>query len=310
MTAIVDIRSGPHADQRATLQTGQVLRVGRDNAANLVLRHDPMLSNVHFALDWDGRTCRLRDLGSRFGTQVNNVKVTEAALKDGDEISAGRTTFVLRLPAVAAAAEATPPPTVPSASPQPSLPTLAAEPAPPVRAIAHDHVLQVLRAQQEPFFALLDAARSPRVREVLRGAQVEYQSLYEGSKGQELADCAPYLVRLPQAPLLETLVREGWGASWAVYLCCGQPLAEVRRHLRRFLLVKTEDGRELYFRFYDPRVLRVYLPTCRSEEARQFFGPIRSYLLEGEQGETLLRFRAGSYQVEQESVPLVSARPR
>ena len=36
------------------------------------------------------------------------------------------------------------------------------------------------------------------------------------------------------------------------------PVDELRRHLRRFLLVKDESGRQLYFRYYDPRVLRLY----------------------------------------------------
>jgi hypothetical protein len=36
------------------------------------------------------------------------------------------------------------------------------------------------------------------------------------------------------------------------------------RRRRRFLRVKDEDG--LVFRFYDPRVMRVYLPTCAAGE--------------------------------------------
>ena len=73
----------------------------------------------------------------------------------------------------------------------------------------------------------------------------------------------------------------------------------MRKH-RRFLLVKAEDGEELYFRSYDPRVLRVFVPTCTPEEARTFFGPIRAFLVEANEPETLLTFtvsQTGAQQV-------------
>ena len=54
------------------------------------------------------------------------------------------------------------------------------------------------------------------------------------------------------------------------------------RHFRQFLRVRDEAGREFFFRFYDPRVLRVYLPTCNSEELRTFFGPVELFSMEGE----------------------------
>ena len=55
--------------------------------------------------------------------------------------------------------------------------------------------------------------------------------------------------------------------------------------------MKTEEGQELYFRYYDPRVLRTYLPTCTPDELEQVFGPVLEYALEDEVEETLLRFR-------------------
>jgi hypothetical protein len=57
-------------------------------------------------------------------------------------------------------------------------------------------------------------------------------------------------------------------------------LQQVRAHLRQFLLVQDERGNQQYFRFYDPRVLRVYLPTCDAAETQQFFGPIDRFIVE------------------------------
>jgi len=119
----------------------------------------------------------------------------------------------------------------------------------------------------------------------------ECLSLYEGPEGAKLAQVAPYLVRIaPDSKLLEALVKEGWGKSWGVYFTCAGDFHEIRRHLRHFLQVKLPDGEQVYFRFYDPRVMRIFLPTCIAEEANQFFGPIKRYVLEGEEPDQLLEF--------------------
>ena len=76
------------------------------------------------------------------------------------------------------------------------------------------------------------------------------------------------------------------------------------KHLRRLLRVQDESGRKLAFRFYDPRVLRVYLPTCTAEEAKQFFGPVPRILAESEDAKKLLSYRCGTSGVETEEIPL------
>ena len=52
--------------------------------------------------------------------------------------------------------------------------------------------------------------------------------------------------------------------------------------LRIFLTVMTEKKKKLLFRYYDPRVLRPYLPSCTPAELQTFFGPIDQYVIEGE----------------------------
>jgi hypothetical protein len=65
----------------------------------------------------------------------------------------------------------------------------------------------------------------------------------------------------------------------------------MRKHFRRFLTVHDSDGKPLLFRYYDPRVLRVYLPTCTAEELQTIFGPVLCFLQEGENPAELLRFQ-------------------
>ncbi|WP_158502295.1 DUF4123 domain-containing protein [Vitiosangium sp. GDMCC 1.1324] len=147
-------------------------------------------------------------------------------------------------------------------------------------------LLELLRAQRAPLFAVLDAARSGRVLKLLQGTQDKYQSLYEGPEAEKLSRVAPYLLAVSKDSMtLERLVNDGWGQSWGVYLSCRLPFTDVRRHLRRFLLVESEETREqLYFRFYDPRVLRAFLPGCSPQQWREFFGETECFWMESKEG--------------------------
>jgi hypothetical protein len=53
-------------------------------------------------------------------------------------------------------------------------------------------------------------------------------------------------------------------------------------------MVEDARGKEMYFRFYDPRVLRVFLPTCTAQEAQDFFGPSKHYVMEAAEPNTAL----------------------
>jgi pSer/pThr/pTyr-binding forkhead associated (FHA) protein len=310
MYAVLEITSGSSRGKQLEIRAGQTLKVGRQDQATLVIREDAMMSNVHFTLTCDGQTCRLQDSKSRFGTLLNQEHVSQAIVQDGDRIVAGSTTFVVRLIAEATPATARPPEIV---SPV-AVPTAARaangkvkERAPEVGTL-HDRVLRVLRQQPQPLYALVDAARDPQVLALLTNSREESQTLYEGPEGEAMADFGPFLVRLPkESAFLETLVREGWGKSWGVYLTCDKPFTEVRKHFRHLLLVKNPDDKTVYFRFYDPRVLRVFLPVCNAEETKQVFGPVRSFLLEAKTPSLLLNFGATPKGAKESAMELVAS---
>jgi pSer/pThr/pTyr-binding forkhead associated (FHA) protein len=272
MTIFLEVQSGPRKGQRVRLNPGQTLRVGRTAKSDLAIAEDSLMSGIHFELECGENACQLRDLNSRNGTSLNGQKLKQSALRHGDRIVAGGTTFLLQMEGNQS-------------------PVAEAQPALPVDATPHDRLLSMLRRDFQPLYAILDAARDVKILALLLQYKEEFQSLYEGPDGAELAQVAPYLVKLKKdSTLLDTLVREGWGQSWGVYLTSPSEFADVRRHLRHFLEVKLPDGKQVYFRFYDPRVLRTYLPTCTAEETNHFFGPIKKYLIEGEKLEKLLQF--------------------
>jgi hypothetical protein len=141
-------------------------------------------------------------------------------------------------------------------------------------------------------FAVLDGASIPDLQEKLHRHQPEFVCLYRGHLEPDLASVAPYLVQVqPKTPLADWLIQRGWGEHWGVFALSDGGLVAMRKHFRTFLTVHDSDGKPLLFRYYDPRVLRLYLPTCNTEELQTIFGPVVSYMLEGEDPNTLLRFQ-------------------
>lgn len=131
-------------------------------------------------------------------------------------------------------------------------------------------------------FALLDGARDKRIVPKLRTLpSYERQCLLTGGLTSRLAMAAPYLVRLyPDRPITRWLIEEGWGDAWGVFCATDIDIDGLGLHFKKLLRVKDESGRNLYFRFYDPRVLRAFLPTCTPAQVNQILGPASILLLE------------------------------
>jgi len=319
------------------LKPGKVVRIGRSSTSDHAFPDDKLMSSLHFAIEYGEKGCRLLDLNSSNGTFLNGARVKEAVLANGDEIRAGNTVFVIRMlpdemlstapfsaapkpqpiPEQTPASPAPAPrlygglPSFPARAPQFELPPVAPPeptPKPPAATALQPRLQDLLAKEFQPLYALLDASREPSVLKVILESKEEYQSLYEGAQGAQLAHFAPYLIRVPQkSALLETLVQQAWSKSWGVFLTCDQPLKDLRTHFRHFLTVKLPDGTQVYFRYYDPRVLRLFLPTCLPEETTQFFGPVKHFLMEAEDPKLALHFTRGPQGTDKKELHLAHA---
>ena len=140
--------------------------------------------------------------------------------------------------------------------------------------------------------AVLDCARDERIFAAVERCRLDKSCLYAGRIPWILQRAAPHLVVLdPDDRFTRYLLDDGWGDSWGIYLRTELPMLDVRRHLRTLLRVKDETGRNLIFRWYDPRVLRLYLPSCRPAELRTMFGAIERFYCEGSDSSTLLSYQ-------------------
>jgi hypothetical protein len=139
--------------------------------------------------------------------------------------------------------------------------------------------------------AVLDGAQDDVIYAMVRDAFQEKYCLYGGNLPWPLPQTAPYLVELERGDrLTRFLIEKGWGRNWGFYLRSASSTKAVRHHLRRLLIVRDDKGRRRIFRFYDPRVLRVYLPSCTREELRIFAGPATDFLMESADGKGVQAF--------------------
>jgi hypothetical protein len=140
-------------------------------------------------------------------------------------------------------------------------------------------------------YILFDAARAEMELYSAIELNSNYQSLYKGSAEEELAGIAPYIFTIKEnTTFSDWYFAYGWNNSWGTLLFANAAFDDVYRHFRRFLMVKTEDGQQLYFRFYDPRVLRIFLPTADSSQLKEIFGPVRHFITESENPNEALQF--------------------
>lgn len=136
---------------------------------------------------------------------------------------------------------------------------------------------------------ILDGACLNEQLKQARDLSVESTSLYRGVSKEELEEVGPYLCKV-NSEFYKWIFENGWGNSWAVFISTQCSFAELYKHFRHFLIVQDEDRRKLYFRFYDPRVLRVFLPTCTIHQLKEFFGPIDKFVVEDSDSKFALIF--------------------
>jgi serine phosphatase RsbU (regulator of sigma subunit) len=86
---------GSDGQNRTYQLTGDRVTLGRSSTTELCFADDAGLSRQHMALERDGTEWTVQDLGSKNGTQVNNIPLKgKLKLKSGDRISAGHLVII------------------------------------------------------------------------------------------------------------------------------------------------------------------------------------------------------------------------
>ena len=137
----------------------------------------------------------------------------------------------------------------------------------------------------ESAYAVIDGAACDELLEQLAQHSPDYCCLYPGELEPDMESVAPYLVTLqPNHSFTEWLLANLPGKPWGILIRSTSTIRQLRKHFRAFLNVKNEVGENLYFRYYDPRVIRIFLPTCDTDQLESFFDPVTEYIAEAEGG--------------------------
>ncbi|MEO1615995.1 MAG: DUF4123 domain-containing protein [Planctomycetota bacterium] len=152
-----------------------------------------------------------------------------------------------------------------------------------VRPIDHASYLSELEAAPGQFFALLDACDEPKVPVLAKNLGDDAVSLYRGRAEEELWAIAPYLVALDKR-VAQWVLDELSGTPYGILISAATNLETLRKHFRRFLMVESPEGKQLYFRYYDPRILPTFLTSSTADEVNAFFGPVHELIVPDDDG--------------------------
>jgi hypothetical protein len=136
--------------------------------------------------------------------------------------------------------------------------------------------LPVADLDKDGWWVILDATDSPNVPLLTQYSEVEIMCLYKGEAAESMADIAPYLVKL-DVFMYHWIKDNIWQEPWGIAFQSSASIEDLHRHLRKFLMVRDEAGKLMWFRYYDPRVLPTFLESCTEDELKKFCGPIHTY---------------------------------
>lgn len=285
MRIVLEVMDGPLAGKTVELSPGETVTVGRTAKSQLMLAHDSFLSGLHFLVECTEMNGVLRDCNSSNGTWINGEKVAERPIQQGDQISAGQTRFKITMDENTLS-DNTRTSTVLFSIPKLDdmrMPDGSMTSVSEAKALTEEqqNVIEYLRRAPAPLYAILNGNVEERVPHILIGCGELYQYLPEGLNFGDNVPPAVYLAHVPtNSALLPKLVQEGWGKHWILFFTCMHPFAEIRKHLRQFILLQTDEGKRFFFRYYDPRLLQFFLTSCSTQEITQFFGPIQCMVME------------------------------
>ena len=159
---------------------------------------------------------------------------------------------------------------------------------------------QLLFVNNTRLYAILDGVMVPGLPDRLYRSALTYECLLAGDLTPAMVHAAPYFVYLPpDNDLADWILTNGFGKNWGIFAHSQSSVVDVRTHLRNLLTAYTEDGNPMMFRYYDPRILRTFLPTCNGGQLKALFGKVDAFFSEDESRQNLVRFQIEANKLKQ-----------
>lgn len=147
---------------------------------------------------------------------------------------------------------------------------------------------------QHALWAVIDGAGALELVFHARRLGHRVYTLFDGDMAAEVATSGPCLVPISQRGAFADVWANWLGKSAGVLVEGSEDLDRVLGQMRSAFVVRGEDEQAYFFRFYDPRILREYLPSCRPEELDALFGGVvHAWIVESADGESWERHALG-----------------
>lgn len=141
-------------------------------------------------------------------------------------------------------------------------------------------------------YAILDGVLVPDLPNRLYEGQVPNHCLFPGELPPDLVYAAPYLVYMsPDSKFSDWVLEESIGKHWGIFVHSRRSMIEMRRHFLALGQAYDERGNPMKFRYYDPRVLIKFLPTCNGGELKTLFGDTDAIFADDSEAGGIVRFR-------------------
>jgi hypothetical protein len=120
----------------------------------------------------------------------------------------------------------------------------------------------------------------------------------KGEIPEILLKATPYLARIDlNSSFCRWLFSECWGDNCGIFFISQASEKKLFHHFKKALLARSESGESLYFRYYDPRVFKNYLPSCTPDQLKIFFKLAEMFIVEHEGGKSLGVYRFSDFKL-------------
>ncbi|BAP40715.1 DUF4123 domain-containing protein [Pseudomonas sp. 21LCFQ02] len=139
-------------------------------------------------------------------------------------------------------------------------------------------------------YLLLDSAQIDGLDQHLLqvGEFMACHPLYLNTAYAELADCGPLLVPVVAGSKLADLFHTQWRSRAGIWLETEASETELLDHLRSLVHVNLDGDVTVLFRYYDPRITRLWLADLQTFEQDRLMGPVQLIRLPDDDNNELL----------------------
>ncbi|MGD9589180.1 MAG: DUF4123 domain-containing protein [Pyrinomonadaceae bacterium] len=140
-------------------------------------------------------------------------------------------------------------------------------------------------------YCVLDGVLVPDLPIKLAEGRIPHYCILPGELDAAAMHAAPYVAYLsPDSKFADEVVSQAFAKNWGILFHSHRSLLEMRRHFRALHTVFDESGNPFRFRYYDPAVLRKFLPTCNAGELKTFFGDVETFFIGSADGKSVETF--------------------